>query len=149
MTNEEIVSLLRELADIMEIAGDDVFKIMAYRKAAENIDKLDRNLFEMGDGEIESLPGIGKAIFGKIRAALETGSFPALEKWRATGFNTLRQLLKINGVTPRKLANLIKSLAIENVDDIKLLIEKGEFEQLSIIDGKMKEGILNYFAKSR
>ena len=147
MTNEEIASLLRELADIMEIAGDDFFKIIAYRKAAENIDKLNRNLYEMSDHDIGSLPAIGKAIFDKIKTALESGSFPTLEKWRATKYKTLLQLLKINGVTPKKLSNLLKSLRIEGIDDIKALIESGEFQKLNIIDGKMRDGILNYLSK--
>ena len=142
MTNEEIASLFTELADMMEIASDDFFKTLAYRKAAENIEKLNRNLFEMSEHEIVSIPGIGKAIFDKIKTALESGSFPTLDKWHATGFNKLRQLLKINGVTPKKLANFLKSLRIESIDDIQALIDKGEFQKLSIIDEKMKDGIL-------
>ena len=132
MTNEELASLFIELADIMEISGDDFFKTLAYRKAAENIEKLERNLFEMSESEIKSLSGIGKAIFEKIKTALESGTFPTLEKWRATGYKSFLQLLKINGVTPKKLGNLLKSLRIESFDDIKKLIDKGEFQKLSI-----------------
>ncbi|MEE9553408.1 MAG: hypothetical protein V3W18_03840 [candidate division Zixibacteria bacterium] len=149
MTNEELASLFTELADIMEIASDDFFKILAYRKAVENIEKLDRNIFEMSDDQIGSVPGIGKAIFEKIKTAVESGSFPTLEKWRASGYKSLLQLLKVNGVTPKKLANLLKSLRIESIDDIKILIDNGKFRNLSIIDEKMKDGILNYFSKTR
>jgi DNA polymerase (family 10) len=74
------------LADLMELAGENFFKIRAYRKAAETIRGLLRPLKEIPPTEIANLPGIGKAIADKIASALETGAFPTLVKWRQSGY---------------------------------------------------------------
>jgi DNA polymerase (family 10) len=104
MTNDEIASLFDELADIMEIAGENHFKIRSYRKAADSLRNTDDSLSKMTQERIISIPGVGKAIAGKIQSAVDTGTFPALEKWRATGYACLRPLLSISGVTGRKLS---------------------------------------------
>lgn len=149
MTNDEIAMLFSELADIMEIAGENFFKILSYRKAADSIRGLGKDLSEMTEREIESMPGVGRAIFEKIQSAVKTGSFPTLEKWRATDYGGLKDLLGAEGVTPRKLSNLLKSLRIDSLDDIKKMIDKGEFQKLDIIDGKVRDGILKFISKTR
>ena len=144
MTNDKIAILFIELADVMEIAGENPFKIRSYRKAAENIVKLQMSISEMSVDDIEAIPGVGKAISEKIQAAIETGTFPALEKWRATGYHTLMPLIKIDGLTPRKLSNLVKRSKIENLDDIKSMVDKGEFQRFDVIEPELKDAILNF-----
>lgn len=149
MNNKEMAALFEELADIMEIAGEDFFKILSYRKAAESIVKLKDSITEMSVQKIGGIPGVGKAISEKIQAALDKGTFPTLEKWRATGFGTLRPLLRLEGVTPRKLSNLLRSLRIEKIDDIRRLVEKGEFQKLEIVDRKVKDSIVEFITEMR
>jgi DNA polymerase (family 10) len=147
MTNSEIRALFAELADIMEIAGENHFKIRSYRKAADNISHLDRPVESMTSEEIKAIPGIGKAIFEKIGEALKTGTFPTLEKWRATGYSSLMPLLELPDVTPRKLGTAISKLKVVSMDDIRILIDSGHAQQLNSIDEKIREAILNHISR--
>lgn len=144
MTNKEMASLFVELADIMEIAGENHFRILSYRKAAANIAGLERDINVMSSEEIEAIPGVGKAISDKIQTALKDGTFPTLEKWRATGFASLRPLLKGSGITIRKLAAAIKLLKVESIDDIKQMIMRGKLQNAAGIDDAFKREIADY-----
>ena len=144
MTNKDLASLFVELADIMEIAGENHFRIRSYRKAASNIANLDHDITAMSSEEIEAIPGVGKAISEKIQTALKDGTFPTLEKWRATGFASLRPLLKRPGITPRKLAAAIKLMKVESIDDIKQMITRGELQNVAGIDDAFKREITDH-----
>ncbi len=147
MTNKDLASLFVELADIMEIAGENHFRILSYRKAAVNIAVLDRDITAMSSEEIEAIPGVGKAISEKIQTALKDGTFPTLEKWRATGYASFRPLLARPGITLRKLAAAIKLLKVESVDDIKQMIERGESRNMDGIDDMLKREITDYITQ--
>jgi DNA polymerase (family 10) len=147
MTNQKLASLFVELADIMEIAGENHFRIRSYRKAAANIANLDRDIKAMSPEEIEAIPGVGKAIFDKIQTALKDGTFPTLEKWRATGYASLRSLLKRPAITPRKLSAAIRLLKVESIDDIKRMIMRGELQNVTGIDDTFKREITDYITK--
>ncbi len=147
MTNKEMVSLFVELADIMEIAGENHFRIRSYRKAAANIAGLDREITAVSSKEIDAIPGVGKAISDKIQTALQEGTFPTLEKWRATGYVSFRSLLERPGITIRKLASAIKLLKAESIDDIKQMIKRGEFQNMGAIDDTLKREIIDYITQ--
>jgi len=149
MSNSELASLFEELANIMEIAGENIFKIRSYRTAAENIENHPIQLAEMTNSDIDSIPGVGKAIRDKIRNAIDTGSIPTLEKWRATGFATFMPLLSIKGVTARKLFVLLKEMQIFNFDEFKMTIESGDYGKLDKGNKKMIQLIESYFEKGQ
>jgi DNA polymerase (family X) len=131
MTNAELAGLFTELAEIMEIAGEDHFKIRAYRNAAETISASQINIGELPVERLQQIQGIGKAISGKIIEAVMSGTFPTLEKWRKTGFASLRPLLKSPGISMRKLRNLIKDFNISSIADLKPALADGRFQQYS------------------
>jgi DNA polymerase (family 10) len=137
MTNEQIASLFAELSDLMELAGESPFKIRAYRNAAASFRKLEPNLDIMTDSEISGLPGVGKAITEKIRAALLTGSFPTLEKWRKTGYASFMPLLS-RGLSARKIRNLIKILGIDSLDQLKPSMLNSETERSTELDSESR-----------
>lgn len=147
MTNSELAALFDELADIMEIAGENHFKIRSYRKAAVNISDLNRPVESMTSEEIKTIPGIGKAIFEKISDTLKTGTFPTLEKWRARGYTSFLFLLEKPDMTPRRIGTAINRLKVESMDDIKELVDSGKTERLNSIDEKIREAILNHISR--
>jgi DNA polymerase (family 10) len=147
MTNSELAALFVELADTMEIASENHFKIRSYRKAAVNISELNRSVEGMTSGEIRDIPGIGKAIFEKISEALLTGTFPTLEKWRASGYTSFLPLLEMPGVTTRKLGVAISKLKTESMVDMKDLVDRGQADILSDIDGNVRRAILKHILR--
>jgi DNA polymerase (family X) len=131
MTNFEMASLFAELADIMELAGENHFKIQAYRKAATAIEKYDNEIQNMSPEMIEDISGIGKAISEKIETAKTSGTFPTLEKWRQSGYASFHPLLQIPGMNMRKVRALLKDLSIASVDDLSRSVESGQLEKYS------------------
>jgi len=72
--NDEVARLLREIGDLLEMQGESGFKVVAYRRAARSIESMKEDLEEVyRKGELKSIPGVGKAIAGKISEYLETG----------------------------------------------------------------------------
>jgi DNA polymerase (family 10) len=141
MTNLELSSLFDELADIMEIAGENHFKIRAYRNAARTIANSNENIAEMPPEKLQQIVGIGKAISEKIQAARETGTFPTLEKWRKNCFASLKPLLGIPDLSIRKLRAMIKNLDISSIDDLKFSVADGKLDAYRKLNSETREKI--------
>ena len=118
MTNKAIAKLFDELAKLMELHGENSFKIRSYQNAYITIRKLEDPLAELSDDQIIAIPGVGKAIAEKIREAINTGTFPTLEKFREITPNGVVDLLKIDGLGPKKVDALWKDLEIESPGEL-------------------------------
>lgn len=132
MTNKAIAKLFDQLAKLMELHGENSFKIRSYQNAYITIRKLDEPLSEMTDDQINTIPGVGKAIAEKIREALNTGTFPTLEKYKAMTPQGVVEMLNIDGLGPKKVDALWKDLEIESPGELlyacienRLVILKG------------------------
>jgi DNA polymerase (family 10) len=102
MTNKEIAYAFDELASLMELHGEDDFRIKSYKNAYLTIRKLDSPLGEMKDDEIKSIKGVGNAIASKIRELLDTGKMANLEKYREKTPDGVQEMLELNGFGPEK-----------------------------------------------
>ena len=82
-TNESAAQAFSEIADLLEIKGENPFKIKAYLKASRVLRELEDDLEVVrAEGRLRSIPGVGKAIADKLEAFLQTGSIPQLEELR-------------------------------------------------------------------
>jgi DNA polymerase (family X) len=144
MSNAEIAALFTELADLMELAGENYFKIRAYRNASSTINGLSRPLNELSPEKIGALPGIGEAISGKIKSALETGTFPTLEKWRQNDISGFLPLLAIDGLTVGRMRAMIKDLGLIRLDDLKTSLDDGRFQSYDKLDANLRKAIADY-----
>ena len=142
MTNSELASLFDELADIMEIAGENHFKIHAYRNAGAIISASDENIVDLPPKILQQIPGIGKAIAGKIIEAGKKGTFATLEKWRQTEFASLRPLLGIPGVNIKIVRAMMKDFNISSFDDLKKVIALEMFLLYDKINEKTRNSII-------
>src|SRR5262249_4252840 len=119
MTNQEIASVFRRLADLMELGEDNSFKIRAYRAAADTIEDTTTPLAEMveagGVARLRELPGVGEAISKKIVELLETGTFKAYEEIKARIPETVLDLLKVEGIGMKTLQLLYQQFQITNL----------------------------------
>ncbi len=129
MTNQEIADVFRRLADLMELGGENTFKIRAYRTAAETIEDTTTPLAEMidagGVARLRELPGVGEAISKKIVELFETGTFKAFEEAKAEVPETTLDLLKVDGVGLKTLQILYRQFQITNLDDFMKFVEGG------------------------
>jgi DNA polymerase (family 10) len=84
MTNQEIAAVFREIANLLEKKKENWFKILAYRKVADEIEKMTVELSRLADeGKLREIPGVGEAIAKKITEMLSTGRLQFLEKLKA------------------------------------------------------------------
>ncbi len=147
MKNAQMAMLFDELADIMEIAGEDFYKIKAYRNVNVSLRMLEPELNRIPSEKLGEIPGVGRAIAEKIEAALQTGTFPTLEKWRQSGFASLRPLLAMPGMTMRKLRKIIKTFDIKSLDDLKRVISDKNISDQSVLDDTIKQQLATYIGR--
>ena len=136
MTNLTIADRLNQLADLMEIRGDDRYRIRSYRNAAETIETWPEALREISarDGVkgLLQIPGVGRAISSKIIELLEKGTFEAWEKLTAETPTTTLDLLRVGGIGLKTAAVLHQKFKISSLDDLRKFVAGGGLE---LVDG--------------
>jgi DNA polymerase (family 10) len=141
--NDLVVSVLRAMADFLEIQGDNPFRIRAYRKAADNIAALEGDIAERSrDGSLEKIPGIGTDLASKIREILATGTFAEYEKMREKIPEGVLQLMQVPSIGPRKAKLFFDTLHIASVEDLKRAARNGRILKLPGIRQKTVDNIL-------
>lgn len=146
VSNGRVAGVLTELADVLEVAGTDGFRVRAYRSAARNIDNLGVQVstlaVEGGDKELKRLPGIGESMAKKIVEIVETGTLSALDKAREEIPHELTDLLQLEGLGPKKLHILHANFGIKDVDDLEEILSAGKVEPLKGFGKKSAEKLL-------
>jgi DNA polymerase (family 10) len=132
MENVEIATALSEVADLLDIQGDSPFKVRAYRNAVRTIGNLTRPLSEMvAEGaDLEELPGIGKDMAGYIVELLTTSHLRRLEALERQIPPGLVDLMRLEGLGPKKARRLHDELDVDSLDDLERALEAGEVEAL-------------------
>lgn len=149
MLNQEIADRFDELADYLEIKGDNPFKIRAYRNAARMIQEHRVELHqEIAAGrDLTEIPGIGKELAAKIAEMVETGHLPALEKVKAEFPATLTSLLKLPGLGPKRVRMLLDQLKIASLDDLITAARAGKIHALPGFGPKLEASLLDAAVK--
>lgn len=145
MDNDEIAERFTRLAELMEIRGDDTFRIRSYRNAAEVIETwptaLRKIAAEEGVKGLQALPGVGKAISGKIVELLEKGTFEAWEKLIIETPETTLDLLGVGGIGLKTASTLHQKFKIASLDDLRKFVAGGGLEMVDGIGEKSAERI--------
>ena len=145
MTNQEIARRFSRLAALMELRGDDPFRLRSYRNAAETIEVWPTPLKEIAESEgaagLQAIPGIGKAIAGKVIELLDGGTFAAWERLTAETPATLLDLLELPGIGPKTAMTLYQQFKISSLDDLRLFVAGGGLAQVDGIGAKTAEKI--------
>jgi DNA polymerase (family 10) len=144
MQNREIAKIFSELADLLEIKGENHFKVRAYRNAVRMIEGLGEPLEEMvkrGE-DLTKLPGIGTELSKKIREIVTTGKLSKLEKVRKELPDSLRALLSIEGLGPKRVKALYEQLHITDPNTLKQAAAEHKISALSGFGEKTEEKIL-------
>ncbi|NQT32301.1 MAG: DNA polymerase/3'-5' exonuclease PolX [Candidatus Omnitrophica bacterium] len=153
MTNREISIIFSRIGDILEIKSENVFRVRAYRTAAQNIMGLARELSDIyaaNPEDLENIPGIGKDLKEKIIEMISTGKlkyYEALAREFPKGF---LDMLSLSGLGPKKLKKLRDEIKIKNVDDLEKACKKGKLENIEGMGAKTQEkllGAIEHFRK--
>lgn len=142
MINQEISDIFREIADILEIKGANVFRVRAYLRAAQNIEGLSKDLKQLAkEGRLSEISGIGPDLSAKIKEYLETGKISMLKAIKKTIPAGLLDLLKIPTVGPKTTKLLYEKLKIKNIPGLESAIAKGKLKGIPGIKEKTIENI--------
>lgn len=145
MTNEEIARRFNRMASLMEVRGEDSFRLRSYRMAAEAIETWPTQMKEIVDEQglsgLLEIPGVGKALAGKIVELVETNTFDAWERLTAETPATVLDLLKLPGVGPKTAAMLHQKFKIASLDDLRKFVAGGGLETVDGIGPKTAERI--------
>ncbi len=149
MLNQDIADRFDELADYLEVKGDNPFKIRAYRYAARTIRDLGEELYRsLAEGiDLMTIPGIGKEIAAKIAVMVDTGRLPALDAAKAELPASLPQLLKLPGLGPRRVKQLLDDLHVTNLEDLIAAAKEKKVQQLSGFGPKLETSLLEAATK--
>jgi DNA polymerase (family 10) len=142
MKNQRIAALFNQIADMLELKGENVFRIRAYRRAAQNVDGLSKDVSALTREELEAIPGIGKDLADKIREFLETGQVAKHEELKREIPGGVLELLRIPGLGPKKAKLFFDRLKIESLDGLTAAIREGKLTGLPGIQEKTVEKLL-------
>lgn len=151
MTNKEIAKTFQLLGDIMELHGENSFKIRSYQNAYIALRKLETPLSEMPREEIDAIKGVGKAIGDKIQELLASGQMATLEKYRAMTPPGVQEILAIPGIGPKKTLTIWKDLGAESVGELLYAVNENRLIELKGFGAKTQEDIrqkLEYYQRS-
>ena len=145
MKNSEVAKVFQDIADLLELKGENVFKIRAYQKAARAIEHHPRELEAMlGEGEdLQSIPGVGEAIAKKTAELMTTGRLGYYENLKADFPQGITNLLDIPGIGPRTANKLSGELGITSVDELEQAIKDGSVAALFRLGEKTADNILH------
>ncbi len=142
MKNREIAKALNTIADLLEIRGDNPFRIRAYRRAAQILEDLQRSVEEMSDQELLSLPGIGKDLLTKIRQYQREGKMEFLEQLKREVPEGLTELMAVPGLGPATARLIYEHLGIRDVDALERAAMEGVLRGVPGIREKTEKNIL-------
>ena len=145
MKNSDVAKVFQDIADLLELKGENVFKIRAYQKAARAIDYYPRELEALIDeGEdLRSIPGVGEAIAKKAAELITTGKLGYYEDLKAESPQGITNLLDIPGIGPKTANRLSSELGVSSVDELERAINEGQLAKLSRLGEKTAENILH------
>lgn len=152
LTNKEIAKAFQLLGNIMELHGENPFKIRSYQNAYITLRKTERPLSEMSDAEIAAIKGVGDNIAAKIRELLNTGQMAALEKYKAITPEGVQDMLTIKGFGPKKVLAVWKDLGVETAGELLYAVNENRLIELKGFGAKSQEELkklLEYFLRSK
>ncbi|MBX9601910.1 MAG: DNA polymerase/3'-5' exonuclease PolX [Bryobacteraceae bacterium] len=151
MQNREIARLLSETADLMEIAGQDGFRIRSYRNAAAALESYPEqvSLLASDPKKLTEIPGVGKSMAAHIEEILKRGSFERRDELLAKYPPTALELLNIQGLGPKSIALIWEHYRISTVDGLEKLAQEQKLRELPRMGAKLEEKVLRSIASYR
>ena len=140
---ENIVTILNQIALILEIKGENAFKIRAYKNGSEIIENYGDDIIQITkDGKLGELKGIGKALASKIEEIVETGKLTYLDELKLEFPDTFFDLFEISNLGPKKIKKLYDNLQIDSIDKLEASCKNNEISKISGFGKKSVEAIL-------
>ena len=130
--NAEVAAMFDQAAELLEIEGENQFRVRAYRRAARTVEGLPQSIKSLlaAGRDLSELPGIGKDLAGKIAEIVETGHFPLLDTLKKKLPGELGEMAALPGLGPKRLKLLHDRLKVNTFDDLRRIIKTGRLHRV-------------------
>ena len=143
-TNHQLAEIFRNIADLLQIKGEVIYKILAYRRAADSLENLSRDVNDIWrEGKLTDIPGVGKAIAEKIDELLSTGRLEFLERLESEVPPNLIEVLKVPDVGPKKAALFWREAGVTNLSELEAAAKSGRLRNLPGMGPKSEAKVIS------
>jgi DNA polymerase (family 10) len=152
MENREFARVLAETADLMEIAGEDSFRIRSYRNAASAIEGFPERVDDIlanPERKVTDIPGVGKGLASVLEELKRRGSFEKRDALLAQFPPTLLELFKIQGLGPKGIALVYQHHKVATIDELERICKEQKLRELPRMGAKLEEKVLKSIAQYR
>jgi DNA polymerase (family 10) len=151
MKNTAIAKVFQDIADLLELKGENVFKIRAYQKAVRAFEHLPKEIEQMvkEGADLKEIPGVGDAIAKKTVELVTTGHLRYYDELRAEFPDGISTLLDIPGVGPKIAMRLSNELGVKSIDDLEAAVRDGRVATMPRLGDKVAENILRQIEAMR
>ena len=150
MRNEEVAGALLEISRLLELDGEDAFRIRAYRKAAENVAALEGDINEYyREGRLRDIPGVGPTISGVIAELLEGGKSGLHEALKEDFPPELQEVLEVPGIGRRTALKIYEALGTRTVDDFRRAARSHRIRQVRGLGERTERRVLDAIERHR
>ena len=149
MRNNEVATLLYEIADFLEMQ-DEEYKPRAYRNAARSIEALSEDIEEVQDrSDLQEIDGIGESIADKIVEYLETGELDYYQELKADIPVDVESLTRVENLGPKRVQKLYNALGVTTLDEVKQAAEEGDIADVEDFGEQSQENILEHIETAK
>jgi DNA polymerase (family 10) len=151
MKNTDFAKVFRDIADLLELKGENVFKIRAYQRASQAIERFPQEIeqFMKEGGSLRDIPGVGEAIAKKITELVDTGRLGYYEELKTEFPPGISTLLEVRGIGTKTALRLVMELGISSVADLEKAILSGKVAALPRMGDKVAQNILQHIQAMR
>jgi len=143
MDNKKIAEIFSEIAKILELKGENPYRVRAYQKASRILESLAEDVKILAEkNQLESIPGVGKDLAKKIEEIIKTGSLSQYEKLKKEVPPGLLKMMGIPGLGPKTVKLIYEKLGIDSLEKLEEAVKKGRLRRLEGIREKTEENIL-------
>jgi DNA polymerase (family 10) len=147
MQNAEIAKYLAEIADMMELTGENFFHVRAYRNAARAVLDYPGNFSKLTFKQMEGVPGIGKGISAKVDTLIKTGALTLHQELRKKVPPAMMEVMRLPALGPKRVRQLHDELGIKSLDDLKSALESGALRTIRGFGPKMEDSLRHALAR--
>lgn len=143
MLNQKVSQIFHDMAVLLELLGENPFKVRAYERAAMHIESMPESLEDyLLQGRLRQIPGIGKDLSEKIEQIYKTGTCAQYEELKSKLPSGLIDMLNVQGLGPKKIRILYDKLHIDSLDKLEKAAREGRLQTLAGFGVKTEENIL-------
>ncbi len=153
--NAEVAAMFDQAAELLEIEGENQFRVRAYRRAARVIEDLPQSIKSLlaAGRDLSELPGIGKDLAGKIADIVTTGHFALLDTLKRKLPGELGEIAALPGLGPKRVKVLHDKLKVSTIDDLRRVVKTGRLHGIRgfgpIIESKLAAALAKPAPKQR